>query len=93
MRLPVEQYYELDPSMIKPLGGDRFQLAVPRIQLFNVWLEPLVVVQVTQAPGQVIIEVRIGVETTYIDLYTYAGLAVSAQRQRPGDQHEPQQPL
>lgn len=60
MRLPVEQYYELDPSMIKPLGGDRFQLAVPRIQLFNVWLEPLVVVQVHQAPSQVIIEVMSG---------------------------------
>lgn len=57
MRLPVEQYYELDPTMIKPLGGDCFQLAVPRIQLFNVWLEPVVQVYVQQAPGKVIIEV------------------------------------
>lgn len=72
MNLPVEQYYELDPSMIKPLGGDRFQLAVPRIQLFNVWLEPLVVVQVTQAPGQVIIEVRQPVCPCKIIICTYS---------------------
>lgn len=58
MRLPVEQYYELDPNMIKPLGSRQFLLAVPRIQLFNVWLEPVVEVVVRHADGtsKVIIE-------------------------------------
>lgn len=51
MRLPVEQYYELDPTMIKPLGGSRFLLTVPRIQLFNVWLEPIVQVEVRHGSG------------------------------------------
>lgn len=33
MRLPVEQYYELQPEMIKPLGGNQFALAVPRVNV------------------------------------------------------------
>ena len=33
MALPVEQYYELDPSMIKPLQGNRFALVVPRVHV------------------------------------------------------------
>ena len=33
MRLPVEQYHELDPTMIRPLGGRRFALTVPRIHV------------------------------------------------------------
>ena len=33
MALPVEQYYELDPTMIKPLQGNRFALAVPRVHV------------------------------------------------------------
>lgn len=49
MQLPVEQYYELDPAMIRPLGSNRFALQVPRVHLFNVWVEPLVEVQVQQA--------------------------------------------
>lgn len=47
MRLPTSQYYELDPNLIIPRGGNKFTLAVPRIQLFNVWLEPEVDVIVT----------------------------------------------
>lgn len=47
MQLPVEQYYELDPAMIRPLGGKRFALQVPRVNLFNVWVEPLVEVAVS----------------------------------------------
>jgi hypothetical protein len=31
MRLPVEQYYELDPDMIKTLGPTTFMLKVPRL--------------------------------------------------------------
>ncbi|KAI7843187.1 hypothetical protein COHA_003170 [Chlorella ohadii] len=48
MRLPVEQYNELDPSMIQSLGGSSFMLKVPRVSLFNVWVEPEVVVDVRQ---------------------------------------------
>ncbi len=33
MQLPVEQYYELDPAMIRPLGGTRFALQVPRVNV------------------------------------------------------------
>ncbi len=33
MQLPVEQYYELDPTMIRPLGGTRFALQVPRVNV------------------------------------------------------------
>ena len=33
MQLPVEQYYELDPAMIRPLGGMRFALQVPRVNV------------------------------------------------------------
>ena len=39
MQLPVEQYYELDPTMIWPLGGKRFALKVPRVNVSSliVW--------------------------------------------------------
>ena len=33
MQLPVSQYYELDPQMIRPLGGNRFALTVPRVEV------------------------------------------------------------
>ena len=33
MRLPVEQYYELDPAMIVPRQGNRFGLMVPRVHV------------------------------------------------------------
>ena len=33
MELPVEQYHELDPRMIRPLGGNRFALTVPRVNV------------------------------------------------------------
>lgn len=33
MQLPVEQYYELDPEMIRPLGGRVFALTVPRTEV------------------------------------------------------------
>ncbi|EFN52028.1 hypothetical protein CHLNCDRAFT_54801 [Chlorella variabilis] len=51
MRLPPEQYNELDPAMIKALGGSSFLLKVPRMTLFNVWVEPEVVVSVRVADG------------------------------------------
>ncbi|DBA67138.1 TPA: hypothetical protein ACH3X2_001461 [Trebouxia sp. C0005] len=60
MQLPVEQYYELDPAMIRPLGGKRFALQVPRVNLFNVWVEPLVevVVHLSNDRDAVIIEAK-----------------------------------
>lgn len=33
MRLPVQHYYELDPGLIKPLGGRAFALKVPRVSV------------------------------------------------------------
>ena len=33
MRLPVEQYYELDPDLIVPRQGNRFGLMVPRVHV------------------------------------------------------------
>ena len=58
MRLPPEQYDELDPKMIKSLGGNRFRLNVPRVALFNVWVQPTVDICVRQAehPAQVVLE-------------------------------------
>jgi hypothetical protein len=46
MRLPVEQYYILDPNQITFLAGNRFILAVPRIELFGSWLQPTIEVEV-----------------------------------------------
>lgn len=40
MQLPVSQYYELDPAMIKPLGGNRFSLLVPRVDVSVAQREP-----------------------------------------------------
>ena len=40
MRLPVQHYYELDPGLIKPLGGSAFALKVPRVSVsltFTPW--------------------------------------------------------
>lgn len=51
MELPVEQYFVLDPKQIQFLGGDRFLLIVPRINILNVWVEPLVEVSVTFRRG------------------------------------------
>jgi hypothetical protein len=47
MRLPTEQYYELDPKMIKPLGNNSFLLDVPKLEFFNIWVQPQVVTEVT----------------------------------------------
>jgi hypothetical protein len=33
MRLPIEQYFVLNPSQITFIGGSRFQLHVPRINV------------------------------------------------------------
>ena len=33
MRLPVQHYYELDPGLIRPLGGSAFALKVPRVSV------------------------------------------------------------
>ncbi|GLC40675.1 hypothetical protein PLESTB_000033900 [Pleodorina starrii] len=53
MLLPVEQYFVLDPKQITHLGGNRFILTVPRINLFNLWLEAVVEVSVTTYQGHV----------------------------------------
>lgn len=44
---------QLDPNMIQSLGGPRYSLKVPRTALFNVWVEPIVEVEVSlqQLPG------------------------------------------
>jgi hypothetical protein len=46
MRLPVAQYSELDPALISSLGGNRFGLTVPRMSVFNVWVQPSVEITV-----------------------------------------------
>jgi len=51
MHLPTEQYSALDPKMILPLGGNKFRLAVPRISIFNAWVQPTVDVAVTMVSG------------------------------------------
>jgi hypothetical protein len=59
MRLPPEQYNELDPALITALGGSTFLLTVPRLSLFGVWVEPQVTVSVRLAdggPGGVVFE-------------------------------------
>ncbi|KAK9833141.1 hypothetical protein WJX74_008399 [Apatococcus lobatus] len=58
MHLPVEQYSELDPDVIKSIGLQLFALKVPRVHLFQIWIEPLVqaTVNVQQDPDRVIIE-------------------------------------
>lgn len=48
--------------MIRSLGGNRYTLQVPRTALFNVWVEPIVEVEVnlqlTPARRAVVIKVR-----------------------------------
>ena len=59
MNLPTDQYYEIDPSMILPLGEGRFLLKVPRIQILSLWMEPEVEVGVTvtaTTPQRVVLE-------------------------------------
>ena len=53
MRLPIEQYYILDPNQIQFLQGNRFILSVPRIDLFGSWLEPSIEVEVFTQPDAV----------------------------------------
>jgi hypothetical protein len=57
MRLPVEQYNELDPEMITSLGGNRFRLQVPRLAILSVWVQPAVEIVVMQeeAPPRVVL--------------------------------------
>lgn len=50
MTLPVEQYFVLDPKQISHLGGNRFELTVPRINIFNLWIEAFVEVSVNSFP-------------------------------------------
>ena len=40
MRLPVEQYAVLDGANISRLGPNLFKLVVPRLEFFDVWIEP-----------------------------------------------------
>jgi hypothetical protein len=37
MRLPPDQYDELDPGMIQALGGSQFLLKVPRLAVSTDW--------------------------------------------------------
>lgn len=54
MGLPVEQYSTvLGRDMIQSKGGGRFVLAVPRMQIFDIWLEPEVEVTVETGNGVV----------------------------------------
>ena len=65
MRLPVEQYYVLDPSQISALdGGDsvgggsgagRFELRVPRVSLLGASLEPVLEVEVAPRDDAVVL--------------------------------------
>jgi hypothetical protein len=56
MRLPVEQYYILDPSQIQFLSGNMFILSVPKINLLTATLQPVIQVQVTSAPDAVVLQ-------------------------------------
>jgi hypothetical protein len=56
MRLPVEQYYILDPSQIQFLSGNMFVLSVPRINLLTATLQPVIQIQVTSASDAVILQ-------------------------------------
>eukprot|EP01024_Parvocaulis_polyphysoides_P034923 TRINITY_DN30923_c0_g1_i1.p2 TRINITY_DN30923_c0_g1~~TRINITY_DN30923_c0_g1_i1.p2 ORF type:complete len:258 (+),score=14.64 TRINITY_DN30923_c0_g1_i1:205-978(+) len=46
MRLPPEQYDLLDRSLISYYGGNKFSLRVPRIDIFNLWVEPRIDMEV-----------------------------------------------
>jgi len=58
MTLPVEQYFVLDPSQIRHIGNNRFMLKVPRINIFNAWLEPEVEIVTTSSasPPKVVLQ-------------------------------------
>ena len=56
MTLPVEQYFVLDPSMIKPLGGNKFKLQVPPINVFNITLRAVAEIRVTTTSNSVYLE-------------------------------------
>ena len=46
MRLPVEQYVELDSNLITMVEGNVFRIRVPRLSFFHVWIQPTVDVAV-----------------------------------------------
>lgn len=56
MRLPVEQYYILDPSQIRFLESNVFQLAVPPINLLGTSLQPRLRVAVATREDAVVLE-------------------------------------
>ncbi|WIA38300.1 hypothetical protein OEZ86_001640 [Tetradesmus obliquus] len=56
MRLPVEQYYILDPKQIQFVAGNRFILSVPRIQLLGASLQPVIEVCVTGEDDAVLLQ-------------------------------------
>jgi len=51
MKLPVEQYAVLEASEIQRLGPNLFELKGPRMEFFNIWVEPRLRVTVTQDLG------------------------------------------
>jgi Protein of unknown function (DUF1997) len=56
MRLPVEQYYILDPSTISFLSGSTFVLRVPRLQLLGASLAPVIQVHVQAEQDAVMLQ-------------------------------------
>ncbi|GAB4821541.1 hypothetical protein N2152v2_008587 [Parachlorella kessleri] len=60
MRLPVQAYAQLEPSMIFPMGGSTFLLKLSRVEILGVWVAPEVEVDVTmqESPPRVVLESR-----------------------------------
>jgi len=63
MRLPVEQYAVLDGANITRVGRNDFKLAVPRIEFFDIWIEPVLEVTVefeeaADAPPKVVMRAK-----------------------------------
>eukprot|EP00879_Flechtneria_rotunda_P003255 GHRR01003479.1.p1 GENE.GHRR01003479.1~~GHRR01003479.1.p1 ORF type:complete len:349 (+),score=112.10 GHRR01003479.1:317-1363(+) len=56
MRLPVEQYYILDPSQIQFLQDNRFVLSVPRINLLGAGLQPIIEVEVRSEQDAIVLQ-------------------------------------
>eukprot|EP00210_Caulerpa_lentillifera_P000266 g259.t1 len=53
MRLPVSQYYVLDPRLITSRGDSTFEFSVPKLEFFNEWIKPSVVAKVSQSDKSV----------------------------------------
>lgn len=58
MKLPVSQYYVLDPSLITSKGDSDFEFSVPKLEFFNEWIKPSVVAKVSQTANSVHIKTK-----------------------------------